>query len=151
MVSHPSVQANLVPCFKHNLIRISPIIDTGTVGIVQSNKMTLVKHSRLVDKILNFVLQYSRDNNSIILTSNKSNDLYITNLNYKVASLSVALRYFPSIQELVHYFYIVLNCANVDSYCQLLSIPIISGFSPNLTALNVRKYFIFLFALRLSQ
>jgi len=66
--------------------------------------MTLVKTSPLVDKILNFVLQYSNDNNLIILTGKKSNDLYITNLHPKIASLSVASRHFPSIKELVYYF-----------------------------------------------
>ena len=41
LVSHPSIPAHLVPSFKNNLIGISPIIDTGAVGI-QSNKMTLI-------------------------------------------------------------------------------------------------------------
>ena len=140
MVSHPSIQANLVPSFKHNLIGISRIIDTGAVGIIQSNKMTLVKHSPLLDKILHFVLKYSHENNLIILTGYKSSDLYVTNLHPK-ASLSITSRHFPYIKELVYYFYIVFNCPNVDTYCHLLSVPTTSGFPPNLTAKNVRKYY----------
>jgi hypothetical protein len=119
LVIHPSIPAHLVPSFKNNSIGISPIIDTGAVGIIQSNNMTLVKHSPLVDKILHFVLKYSHDNNLIILTGHKSNDLYITNLYPKVASLSIASRHFPSIKELVNYFYIVFNCPNVDTYRHL--------------------------------
>ena len=49
LVSHPHIHANYVPSFSTNLIGISPIIDRGAVGIVQSNKMTLVKNSSLVD------------------------------------------------------------------------------------------------------
>ena len=45
-----------------------------------------------------------------------------------MASLSVASRHFPSIKELAYYFYIVFNCPNVETYCQLFSIPTISGF-----------------------
>jgi len=69
LVSHPHIHANYVPSFSNNLIGISPIIDRGAVGIIHSNKMTLVRRSSLVDKILNFVLKYSNDNNLIILTS----------------------------------------------------------------------------------
>jgi hypothetical protein len=104
LANHPSNPAHFVPSFKNNLLGISPIIDSGAVGINKSDKMTLVKTSPLVDKILNFVLQYSNDNNLIILTGKKSNDLYITNLHPKIASLSVASRHFPSIKELVYYF-----------------------------------------------
>ena len=138
MVNHPSIPAHFVPSFKNNLIGISPIIDTSSVSIIQSNKMTFVKHSPLVDKILHFVLKYLHDNNLIVLTGQKSNDLCITNLHPKVASLSNASRHFPSIKELVYYFYIVFNCPNVDTYCHLPSVPTISGFSQNLTAQNVR-------------
>ena len=141
LVNHPSIPAHFVPSFKNNLLGISPIIDSGAVGIIKSDKMTLVKTSPLVDKILNFILQYSNDNNLIILTGNKSNDLYITNLNPPIASLSVDSRHFPSIKELVYYFYIVFNCPNVDTYCHLLSIPTVSGFPPHLTAKNVRKHY----------
>jgi len=141
LVNHPSIPAHYVPSFKTNLLGISPIIDTGAVGIIQSNQMTLVKNSPLVDKILNFVLKYSNDNNLIILSGKKSNDLYITNLHPKVASLSISSRHFPSVKEMVYYFYIVFNCPNVDTYCHLLSIPTISGFPPSLTAKNVRKHY----------
>jgi len=47
--------------------------------------------------------------------------IYVTKFNHNMASLSVASRHFPSIKELVYYFYIVLNCPNVESFCQLLS------------------------------
>jgi len=141
LVNHPSIPAHFVPSFKNNLLGISPIINSGAVGIITSDKMTLVKSSPLVDKILNFILQYSNDNNLIILTGNKSNDLYITNLNPPIASLSVDSRHFPSIKELVYYFYIVFNCPSVDTYCHLLSIPTVSGFPPHLTAKNVRKHY----------
>ena len=66
---YPHIHTNYVPSFSNNLIGISTIIDRGAVGIIHSNKMTLVRRSSLVDKILNFVLKYSNDNNLIILTS----------------------------------------------------------------------------------
>jgi len=103
--------------------------------------MTLVKQSPFVDKVLNFVLKYLDDNNLIVLTGQKSNDLYITNVHPKVASSSITSRHFPSIKELVYCFYIVFKCPNVDTYCHLLSVPTISGFPPNLTAKNIRKHY----------
>ena len=80
----------------------------------------------MVDIILNFGQQYLHDINLNILTGKKSNDLYITNLHPKIASLSIASRHFPSIKELVYFFYIVFNCPNVDTY---------------LTAKNARKHY----------
>ena len=141
MASHPHIHANYVPSFTNNLIGISPIIDRGAVGIIQSNKMTLVKRSRLVDKILNFVLKYSTDNNLIILTGDKSKDLYITDLKPNMASLSVASRHLPSLKEMVYYFYLVFNCPNIETYCQLLNNPTLSGFPQTLTSKTVRKYY----------
>ena len=51
LVSHPHIHANYVPNFSNNLIGISPIIDRGAVGIIQSNKMTLEK---IVEQISQF-------------------------------------------------------------------------------------------------
>ena len=74
--------------------------------------MILVKYSPSVDKILKFVVKYSMDNNLIILTGDKTKDLYITDLKPMLASLSVASRY----------FYIVFNCPNIDTYYRHMSI-----------------------------
>jgi hypothetical protein len=35
-INNPTIQANFVPSFSNNLIGISPIIDKGAVGIIQS-------------------------------------------------------------------------------------------------------------------
>ena len=76
------------------------VIVTGRKHVHLTLKIFVKKKERknpLVDKILNYVLQYSRDNNLIILTGNKSNDLYITDLNQKVASLHSVASHFPSV------------------------------------------------------
>ena len=38
LVSHSNIHANYVPSFSNNLIGISPVIDRGAVGIIQSKK-----------------------------------------------------------------------------------------------------------------
>ena len=38
LVSHPNIHANYAPRVSNNLIGVSPIIDRGAVGIIQSTK-----------------------------------------------------------------------------------------------------------------
>ena len=120
LVGHPSIAADFVPSFTSNLIGLPPIIKTGVTGVMAGDKMTLIKRSPIVDKILNFVISYSHANNLIILTGKSINDLYTTTIPNKTALLSIHSHHFTSPKDMVHYFYLVFDCPHLEAYCRLV-------------------------------
>jgi len=73
LLGHRSITAHLVPSFTQNLIGISPILKNGGLGVIKHDKMVVMKSNPVVDKIVDFVLSFSENNNLIILTGTKSN------------------------------------------------------------------------------
>ena len=78
LITHPSIRDDFVPSFSKDLIGISPSLTTGVVGIVNSNLMFIMDSDPVINKLLDFVFQFSKDNNLIIFTGKKIDDLYTT-------------------------------------------------------------------------
>jgi len=78
LLGHPSIHADYVPSFTNNLIGVSPIINNGAVGIIQRDKMVILDRDHYVDKLVNFVINYSSQNNLVVLTGSKSQGLFVT-------------------------------------------------------------------------
>ena len=65
---HPSIHADYVPTFTNNLIGVSPIIDNDAVDITKHDKRVLLDRNPYVDKLFDFVIYHSKQNNLLILT-----------------------------------------------------------------------------------
>ena len=101
LLGHPSITAHLVPSFTRNLIGISPILNNGGLGIIKHDKMVVMESNPLVDKIVDFVLSYSENNNLIILTGTKSNGLYQTPIIQPTALTTIHSHHFASLSDMV--------------------------------------------------
>ena len=94
----------------------------------------------LVDKILNFVPKYSKDNNFNILTGDKTKDLYSTDLKQKLVSLSVASFSFSKWNGIL-----LLYRFRLSEYRHVLSIAYFIyyvRFSPKSEAKDSQKIFL---------
>jgi len=84
--------------------------------------MFIVDNSPVV-KNLDFIIQFSKDNNSIVLSGNKVDDLYKTPISSptKSAKFSVNSHHFSSLKDVVYYFNLVFNCPGEEAFCGLIS------------------------------
>ena len=142
LLGHPSIHADYVPTFANNLIGVSPIIDNGAVGIIQNDKMFILDRDPYVDKLVNFVINYSSHNNLVVLTGSKSQGLFVTPLTSpRHAMLSIHSHHFTNMHDMVYYFYLVFNCPHLEAYCKIVSSNQLTGLPKELTPSTIRKYF----------
>ena len=142
LLGHPSIRADLVPSFHQNLVGVSPILNQGALGIITRNEMFLLDCHPYVAKLVNFAIKYSKHNNLIIMTGQKSHGLYKTSLNINPqAHLSIHSHHFTTLHDMVYYFYLVFNCPHVEAYCKLVSSHNIAGLPAELTPTNIRKFY----------
>ena len=142
LLGYPSIHADYVPSFTNNLIGVSPLIDKGAVGIIQHDKMVILNSTPYVDKLVNFVINYSTQNNLIILTGSKLQGLFQTQLTLpRQAMLSIHSHHFTTIHDMVYYFYLVFNCPHLEAYCKIVSSNQLTGLPKELTPSTIRKYF----------
>ena len=99
-----------------------------------------------VAKLIDFSIKHSEQHNLIIMTVKKSHGLYITPLNKKPqAHLSIHIYihsyHFPTLHDMVYYFYLVFNCPHVKAYCKLFSSNNITGLPPQVNPTNIRKFY----------
>jgi hypothetical protein len=142
LLGHPSIHADVVPTFTQNLIGISPILERGAVGIIKHDKMRLIESNPYVEKLVDFAIEYSKQNNLIIMTGSKQNGLYVTPLTQQpTALLTTTTQHFTTISDMVYYFYLVFNCPHVEAYCRLVSSNQITGLPSQLTVTAIRKFY----------
>ena len=81
-------------------------MSTGAMGIIKDDKMILIKNDTPVQKLVDFIIQFSHQNNLIIMSGLKTNGLYTTPLlsTNPEANMSVHSSHFANMQELVYYF-----------------------------------------------
>ena len=103
--------------------------------------MILLKNTPPVEKLVDFVIQFSDQNNFIIMSQLKKNGLYTPLLLSHIpeANMSVHSSHIANMQELVYYFYLVFNCPHMEAYCKIVDSREIVGLSPALTTTAVRK------------
>ena len=101
---------------------MSPIISSGAMGIIKDDKMILIKSDPPVEKLLDFIIQFSNQNNLIIMSGLKTNGLYTTPLlsTNPEANMSVHSSHFANMQELVYYIYLVFNCPHLEAFCKIV-------------------------------
>ena len=92
LLGHPSIHADHVPTFTNNLIGVSHIIDNCPVGIIQNDKMVILDRDPYVDKLVNFVINYSSQNNLVLLTGSRSHSPRHETLCY-LSTLTISIIY----------------------------------------------------------
>ena len=111
------------------------------MGIIKDDRMILIKNDPPVEKLLDFIIQFSNQNNLIIMSGLKTNGLYTTPLlsTNPEANMSVHSSHFANMQELVYYFYLVFNCPHLEAYCKIVDSKEIVGLPPTLTSTVIRE------------
>ena len=81
-----------------------------------------------VEKLFDFVVNYSKQNNILILTGSKSQGLFITPISSpKQAMLSLHSHHFKNLHDMVYYFCLVFNCLHLEAYCKIVSSNQLTG------------------------
>ena len=110
--------------------------------VIQHDKMVILDSNPYVDKPANFVINYSSQNNLIVLTGSKSQGLFVTPLPLPLqAMLYIHSHHFNTLHDMVYYIYLVSNCPHLEAYCKLVSSNQLTGLPNELTTSVIRKYF----------
>ena len=142
LLGYPSIHVDNVPSFIKNLIGASPIIENGAVGTIQHDKMVILDRDPYVDKLVDFVINYSSQNNLVVLMGSKSQGLFVTPISSpRQALLSIHSHHFNPSHDMVYYFYLVFNCPHSEAYCKIVSSNQLTGLPKELTTSVIRKYF----------
>ena len=104
--------------------------------------MFILDRDPYVDKLVNFIINYSPHNNLVVLTGSKSQGLFVTPLTSpRHAMLSIHSHHFTNMHDMVYYFYLVFNCPHLEAYCKIVSSNQLTGLPKELTPSTIRKYF----------
>jgi hypothetical protein len=78
--------------------------------------MVILDSNPYVDKLVNFVINYSTQNNLTILTGSKSQGLFETQPHLpRKAMLSIHSHHFKTLHDMVYYFYLVFICPHLEA------------------------------------
>ena len=115
-------------------------MSTGAMGIIKDNKMILIKNAPPVEKLVDFVIQFSNQNIIIIMSGLKTNGLFTTPLlsTNPEANMFVHSSHFANMKDLVYYFYLVFNYPHLEAYCKIVDSKEIVGLPPTLTSTVIK-------------